>query len=397
MDSYTELRDYMDKISTRNGFKSGTFHGNYNGTVFTFRFQNGYSKIGSNEGTSKNTEEHRTFTPDGERSQYQINRNHIRAKLNPYRYQGKHFDSEIEQPRSVHLSKTSPCFDPGFSLVQKNLTLSESHLSDDGSVHPSTGSYQASHINTEDLSSQPKPPESKVQHHQSDHAEICDSPPEMFEQCSPVTPNIEEFIAEDLVIEYPVIENQVFISQPLISTPTEVRSQTPMITEQPQVTKLDIYKLLLATKNEVLDKIELDYCLPRDAMSNASEPDLLCEVCNALPPAGTKLNICIKCDGILCGACELLPSHCQHMMAGSKKQSNRRRSKLSSTLDHNLLKQGKALWEKKRNKLSDSKNKPPDIQIMPRSHEDRGFIPPSFSPPRITGPVIKRVYTGPQL
>ena len=196
------------------------------------------------------------------------------------------------------------------------------------------------------------------------------------------------------------IDNQVFISQPLISTPDEVCSQTPMIIEEPQVSKLDIYKLLLATKNEMLDssdKIELDYRLPRDAMSNTSEPDLLCEVCNALPPAGTKLNICIKCDGILCGACELLPSHCQHIIAGSKRQFNRRRSKPSSTLDRNLLKQGKYLWEKKRNKLSDSKNKPPDIQIMPRSHEDRGFIPPSFSPPRITGPVIKRVYTGPQL
>ena len=390
MDSYTELRDYMDKISTRNGFKSGTFHGNYNGTVFTFRFKNGHSKIGCNEGTSKITEEHRTFTPDGERSQNQINRNYIRAKLNPYRYQGKRFDSEIEQPRSMHVSETSPCFDPGFSPVQKNLTFSESHLSDDGPVHPGTGSHQAS-LNTEDLYSQPKPP--RVQQ----HAEICDSPPEMFEQCSPVIPNIEEFIAEDLVTQSPVIDNQVFISQPLISTPDEVCSQTPMIIEEPQVSKLDIYKLLLATKNEMLDssdKIELDYRLPRDAMSNTSEPDLLCEVCNALPPAGTKLNICIKCDGILCGACELLPSHCQHVMAGSKKQSYRRRSKPSSTLDLNLLEQGRALWEKKRNKLSDSKNKPPDIR-MPRFRENIGFIPPSFSPPRLTGPVITRVYNGP--
>ena len=64
-------------------------------------------------------------------------------------------------------------------------------------------------------------------------------------------------------------------------------------------------------------EIELDYNLPRDQCSNASENDLLCGVCDALTPAGSKLNVCINCDEVLCGYCATLPSSCQHVMAGS--------------------------------------------------------------------------------
>ena len=77
------------------------------------------------------------------------------------------------------------------------------------------------------------------------------------------------------------------------------------------------------------------------------------------------------------------------------------RSKHSSTLDPNLLKQGKSIWENKGNKHSENKYIPPDIQ-MPYSHDDndpwpKRFVPPSFSPPRITGPVNTGVYHEPKL
>ena len=115
MDSYTEVRDHMDKTSRRMDMKSATVHSNDFGTVFTFRFKHGRSKFGSQTRINDTTEEHRTFVMS-ERSPHQIHRNRIRANLYKFRYQGKNSDIEIEKPRKCN-SETSPCFDPDYSPV----------------------------------------------------------------------------------------------------------------------------------------------------------------------------------------------------------------------------------------------------------------------------------------
>ena len=288
MDSYTEVRDHMDKTSGRMDMKSATVHSNNFGTVYTFRFKHGRSQSGSKARNNDNTEEHRTFVMS-ERSQYQINRNRIRANLFKFKYQGKPSDNEIENPRKCD-SETSPCLDPEYSpMNQRDHTFSDSRLSDDSHEsrwHPSS---------------------------QSSYAATNSYPPE--EDGFSVIPYIEDFTAYESVIQPPITYSPDKTLQPEIHSQTESVLLKELITPailKPVVTIPTIF-------HSPSDEIELDYQLPIDTCSNISVSDLLCEVCNALPPAGTNLNICIKCNDMFCGVCELLPSSCHHVMAGSRK------------------------------------------------------------------------------
>ena len=114
MDSYTEVRDHMDKTSRRMDMKSATVHSNDFGTVYTFRFKHGRLQSGSQARNNINsTEEHRTFVLS-ERSPNQIQRNRIRANLHKFRYKRMHYDIVIENPSKCD-SETSPCFGPDYS------------------------------------------------------------------------------------------------------------------------------------------------------------------------------------------------------------------------------------------------------------------------------------------
>ena len=68
--------------------------------------------------------------------------------------------------------------------------------------------------------------------------------------------------------------------------------------------------------------IELDYTLPRDSKhatpDNDLPDDLLCGLCDALPPASTRLKLCAECDMFICGACALLPSRCKHAIGRNR-------------------------------------------------------------------------------
>ena len=104
MDRYTEIRDELDKSCEQMDMKSATIHSNEFGKTYTIRFKYGRPNSGSNERSnhSANTE-HRTFVIS-ERSEYQMNRNRIRANLFKFSHPGRNYYDKTEKPRNCDRS-----------------------------------------------------------------------------------------------------------------------------------------------------------------------------------------------------------------------------------------------------------------------------------------------------
>ena len=302
MDRYTEIRDELDKSCEQMDMKSATIHSNEFGKTYTIRFKYGRPNSGSNERSnhSANTE-HRTFVIS-ERSEYQMNRNRIRANLFKFSHPGRNYYDKTERPRncdrSTH-SETGLIISP---VSNHDHRLSASQLTDDCGAHSSLlDTYSPSHTEAALAS---------IEYAETDHL-----PPEEFvNEASQLIdiPSVDEFTCKETVES----ENISF-EQAQISTVSSFSAlKLPL-----KNLKLEIIKNTKSTDElSYTDnvEIELDYNLPRDQCSNASENDLLCGICDALPPAGSKLHVCINCNEVLCGYCETLPSSCQHVMAGSE-------------------------------------------------------------------------------
>ena len=316
MDRYREIRDDLDRTCDQMDIKSATVHSNEYGKVYTIRFKYGRPNRGSNERSNQsNNIEHRTFVMS-ERSQYQMNRNRIRANLFKYRYQGRDNDNNIEIQRDCDNSAVSES-NQGISPVTLDPYLSASHITDDSFVQSPGDVYTPSmHTPEHSVIQQAEPLNSAAASPSVFYAETLHlTPEECSDESSQINalPTVEELIVcSEAVVNDSIFEN-VISSQLSIKPPPESVSLKSL--------NIPITK---AQKDSLSDNIELDYTLPRDQCRNTPpEIDLLCSVCCALPPAGSKLHICIKCNDILCGLCETLPSKCQHTMAGSTKPTTK--------------------------------------------------------------------------
>ena len=105
-------------------------------------------------------------------------------------------------------------------------------------------------------------------------------------------------------------EKSPAISHASVIAQQNTYQDTPLITlEQkpqniPPVDNLQIYSKPLS----VFSTPEMHYdtdTIESKTLVNLSSNDPLCSVCDALPPAGTKLKFCKECKWYICGACEL--------------------------------------------------------------------------------------------
>ena len=130
--------------------------------------------------------------------------------------------------------------------------------------------------------------------------------------------SVDEFTANESILHSPTIQSQEYdMSQPQLCFTPDTYVMPKLVIPEITHTKPELAEITPTSSDAYSDKIELDYKLPLETSPNFSPPDLVCEICQALPPAGTKLNICIKCNTMFCGVCESLPSPCEHVMVGT--------------------------------------------------------------------------------
>ena len=309
MAKYEDMRDGFDKDCKEMNMKSATVHSNAFGKTYTFRLKYGHHIKGSSDSNQPNTTEHKTFVMT-ERSEYQMNRNMIRANLGKYRYQGRKNYEYIEDPRNCNSSAVSETNLGHLDISpvsQHSQTLPSSQLNGDSFVNSCSDSDTSSSTTTEGLYDIPNPPESDAA-----------KPPRPICYAESNHLPTEKFQDGSMLILLPPTEQLICHESVVIDTPLS-RALSSQISTISPVENIPLKELSgPTTRTDSVDDIELDYTLPRDQCSNASENDLLCSVCSALPPYGSKLHFCVNCSDILCGYCELLPSNCHHVMAGSK-------------------------------------------------------------------------------
>ena len=305
MDRYTDIRDDLDNTFEQMDMKSATIHSNEYGKTYTFRFKYGHPNKGSNERSNKN--DHRTFVMR-ERSQYQMKKNRIRANLFKFSHPGRNYYDKTEHPRNCENSAVSETNLDISPVSTHDPLLSTSQLTDDCFAQSSSGyldEFSPSHTEYRTALA-------SIQYAETTHL----TPEEFVDESSQLIelPSVEEFVCHE------TLENDSDLNQ---ASSAQISSISPVIYPLINLnTGMEIVENPNPKSTELLytpEEIELDYNLPRDQCSNVSDNDLLCGVCNALPPAGSKLHICMNCSEVLCGYCETLPSSCQHAMAGRKK------------------------------------------------------------------------------
>ena len=233
MANYEDMRDGFDKDCKEMPMKSATVHCNAFGKTYTFRLKYGHHIKGSSDSNQPNTTEHRTFVMT-ERSEYQMNRNMIRANLGKYRYQGRNRRDNIEQPRnysSSSFSETNLGHLDISPVSQHSQMLSSSQLNGDSFVHSSNDAgtssstpEQTGSTTQEELYSEYKPPEPAAAKRPIWYAETNHlSPEEGFEEeltLNIITP-VKQFICHESMVTGSVVNNAV-LSEVSTTPPAEI-------------------------------------------------------------------------------------------------------------------------------------------------------------------------------
>ena len=276
------IRNALEDLCTIMDLGSYTIHKNKTGTTCTLRFKE-RSAILDPEILDTIQTESRTYV---QKSKYHTNRDTSRARLHQYRY----------QPRTDLVTET----------IEKFRQCDNSEISDTTqSKQPVMEISPVCNLNIE-----------ATEFHMSEKCGDGHDDAYSSSESTHSLPRESTLESEPKDVTAPLEVDSSSVEIPEIQSPTRESSISTECTLPAAATCCPI--LDSQKTHDTTDSIELDYVLPKLIINN-NQYDLLCDLCDALPPSGTRLNLCVNCNIFICGQCTLVPSNCEHSMGHNGK------------------------------------------------------------------------------